>query len=213
VPDRALATYLQQLLTMLRNGLSLLVICSLLAAFLVLWESPPDVFMRNTQSGAAQPRPPVAIVTNSTTRKFDTSGNLSYLFTAAESRHFQVNPKRATAKDYSIVTAPQLILYKDTTSAPPWNISARQGRVTANGTIVDLHNRVVAWHPSGSGARTEFTTSYLRLQPVNQFAQTDKAVIMRTPGNSTDAVGMKASLKQNTVQLLSNVRGTHEIHR
>lgn len=195
---------------MIKNSIPLLIIFCLIAAFLILWESPPESLLRATRTAAQATRYPEAIVTNSTTLKFNNSGQLDYRFTAVESRHFQVNPNRASAKDFTLTKAPSVQLYSD--NGIPWIITAKHGRISQNSAIVDLLGNVKAVQETSPQQSTTFTTATLRIQPAIQFAQTDKAVIIRTPGNRTEAVGMKASLKQNTIQLLSNVRGIHELH-
>ena len=54
------------------------------------------------------------------------------------------------------------------------------------------------------------TTSDLRLNTREQFAETSKAVIMRTAKSQINAIGMRADIKRDYIQLLSNVKGTYE---
>ena len=53
-------------------------------------------------------------------------------------------------------------------------------------------------------------TSELRLNTQQQFAETDKAVTMRAAKSEITAVGMRAEMKREHIELLSHVKGTYE---
>lgn len=193
---------------MIRNWLSITALIALTLLFITLWESPPAQFRREQ----AQPEKPVHIATtvlhDAKSTSFDAEGKLAYTFKAAETRHYQVNPKKQSGKDYTEFTSPYMVLHHDPTN--PWYVQAKQGKAKKNGTIVELWGDVIAWQIDTQGKRSELTTTYLRLKPEQQYAETDKPVMIDTAGNKTQAVGMKAFLQQDRIELLSRVRGIHE---
>ncbi len=48
------------------------------------------------------------------------------------------------------------------------------------------------------------------MEPNRQYAETSKAVKMRSPRGQHEAIGMRADLSKDHIELLSEVRGTYE---
>ena len=74
-----------------------------------------------------------------------------------------------------------------------------------------LQGNVQVWQNRADGDKYELSSDELVVKPEQQFAQTDKPVKISNKYGRTQAVGMKANLKTERVELLSNVRGIHEI--
>ncbi len=194
---------------MIKNWLAPGAIIVLTFLFILLWDSPPQNFLEllpGTPPKEAQF--PSNILFNAVNRHYDDEGQLSSEFTASESRYFQVNPKKRTARDYADLTKPSLTLHS--TSAPPWYITADTGKAKNNGELIQLWGDVHIWQIDAQGQKQELTTPYLVVKPKDQYAETDKPVMITSPGNQTQAVGMKAFLEDDTIKLLSNVRGVHK---
>lgn len=62
--------------------------------------------------------------------------------------------------------------------------------------------------------RTEgrMTTEYLEVYPRDRQAVTDRPVRLTSPGHVVDAVGLRADFERDIVELLSEVKGRHEIN-
>lgn len=193
---------------MIRNWLSITALVALTLLFITLWESPPEQFRRDQAKTEKRPHIVTSILHDAKSTSFDAEGNLAYTFKAAETRHFQKNPKKQTAKDYTEFTSPYMVLMHD--PANPWYVQAKQGKARKNGTVIELWGDVIAWQIDANGERSELTTTYLRLKPEQQYAETDKPVMIDAAGSKTRAVGMKAFLQQDRIELLSRVRGIHE---
>ncbi len=194
---------------MLKNWLAPAVLIILTLVFLMIWDTPPQNFLKPKKETSEKVTYPTNILHNAVSRKYDEQGKLSSVFEAEESRHFQVNPKRATQKDYTELKQPQLTLHSD--SALPWKITADSGKAKNNGTVIHLWGNVHIWQKDAQGEISELKTPYLIVKPEQQYAETSKPVMIDSLGNKTEAVGMKAFLKQDKILLLSNVRGIHEI--
>lgn len=193
---------------MLKNWLAPLAIIVLTILFLLFWDTPPQSFLKPEIEPQAQIKFPSNILHNSVNRRYDTDGQLNSVFEAEESRYFQVNPKRRTHKDYAELKLPKLTLHSS--EKPPWRITADEGKAEKNGDLIKLWGNVHIWQQDEFGQISELTTPYLVVKPEQQYAETDKPVMIVSAGSTTNAVGMKAFLQQDKIQLLSQVRGIHE---
>ncbi len=193
---------------MIRNWLALAIITLLTILFLLLWDSPPAGLMAPEPVPADTTLHPANILHNAVNRRYNPDGSLHSELRASESRYFQVNPRQRSGKDYMEMTRPDMTLYSD--DKPPWQITAREGITRDNGNRIELWGDVHIWQTDELGQRSELNTEYLVLEPEQQYAETDKPVIIVSPGNTTRAIGMKAFLQRDIIKLLSNVRGIHE---
>jgi LPS export ABC transporter protein LptC len=93
-------------------------------------------------------------------------------------------------------------------SEVPWSVNADSATIYSNQQRVVLHGHVRAVSSEGfSGNDTEIRTQHLEIDPENYLAETDERVQIRIGPRSLTATGMLASLKDNQVQLKSNVSG------
>jgi len=93
-------------------------------------------------------------------------------------------------------------------SEVPWTVNADSATIHRDEQRVQLHGHVRAISSEGfSGNETEIRTQYLEIDPENYVAETDERVQIRIGGRSLTATGMLASLKDNQVELKSNVSG------
>jgi LPS export ABC transporter protein LptC len=72
--------------------------------------------------------------------------------------------------------------------------------------LLEGHVRAVS-SEGFSGNDTEIRTQYLEIDPENFTASTDRRVQIRIGARSLTATGMLASLKENQLELKSNVGG------
>ncbi len=90
----------------------------------------------------------------------------------------------------------------------PWSISADQAMITGNRQTLTLAGHVLAVSAEGfSGNATEIRTDWLELEPEDYRAYTDRRVQIRIGERSLTATGMEALLRENRVELKSNVSG------
>lgn len=179
-------------------GLALVIIT------LVFWDRSPT---QRLQPQTDEELPfPTAYVENMLTRVLDEQGRLHYRLSAQRADHFQADPAGPSAEDYSLVEHPDLTMHPQT--AAPWHLQARKGRVDKQGELVLLHNGVRAWQKGDNGL-TALTTSELWVEVPKEYAHTDKAVNMRAEHGTTDAIGMRAQLGEERIELLSEVLGLY----
>ncbi len=193
---------------MIKSWLPPLILIALTILFLMFWDTPPQSFLKPQAQPQAEVKYPSNILENTTNREYDDLGQLKSVFEAKESRYFQVNPKRRSDKDYAELIEPKLTLHSPET--PPWFITSTEGKALNNGATIHLWGDVHIWQKDALGQTSELTTPYLVVKPEQQYAETDKPVMIISAGSKTNAVGMKAFLRKDTIKLLSKVRGIHE---
>ncbi len=90
----------------------------------------------------------------------------------------------------------------------PWTVIADTATIRQDQQRVMLRGHVTAVSNEGFGGDdTEIRTQYLELDPENYLAETDQRVQIRIGARSLTATGMLASLKDNRLELKSNVSG------
>ena len=90
----------------------------------------------------------------------------------------------------------------------PWTVDADTATILPDFERVTLRGHVRAFSESGfAGDDTEIRTQYLELDPDRFIAETDQRVQIRIGARSLTATGMLASLKEDQVELKSNVSG------
>jgi lipopolysaccharide export system protein LptC len=154
---------------------------------LVLDPLQPDFFMENTQI-----------------LMFNEQGTLAY----------QLRSDRAThqrADDSTLLEQPNLLYYRPG-EAHPWLLQAQQGVVTSGGKQVDMMNDVLLQRQDPAAPTARLTTQALTLYPERDYAETAQSVRIQTAGSNTTATGMQVFLNDGRLELLSNVRGQHELH-
>ncbi len=125
-------------------------------------------------------------------------GGLLYEIRAAHAE--QQDDDRVSFTDVRIRYSPE--------SEVPWTVNADSATIFPDEQRVMLEGHVRALSSEGfSGNDTEIRTRYLELDPENYVAETDARVQIRIGARSLTATGMLASLKDNHVELKSNVSG------
>jgi len=90
----------------------------------------------------------------------------------------------------------------------PWRVNADTAVIHQDENRVMLRGHVRAISNEGfSGKDTEIRTQYLEIDPDMYLAETNERVQIRIGARSLTATGMLASLKENRLELKSNVGG------
>ena len=152
----------------------------------------PNIYMQNVE-----------------TREFDRTGKLHYLLSTPLVTHFQLQPEGPSAQDYTLIDQPHMMFY-DTDANAPWQVTANTGRSEANGELIRLLDNVLIQQQTPSRGLIQITTTELQVRTSAQFAETDKAVKMRSAKGQMDAVGMDADLAHSRLQLRSQVKAVYD---
>lgn len=151
---------------------------------------------------------PQIFMTDVEMREFAIDGTLRFQLNTPLIRHFQVDEK-ASAADYTLFDAPKMVFAGDA-EKPAWHISAQLGRNHSNGDLFTLSGDVLAEQASKTQGTISVNTAELQLNTREQFAETDKAVTMRSAKTHLETQGLRANFKQDQIELLSNVTGNYE---
>ncbi|MDJ0738289.1 MAG: LPS export ABC transporter periplasmic protein LptC [Gammaproteobacteria bacterium] len=119
---------------------------------------------------------------------------------AARAQHF-------TDDDTTQLTAPRLTVYQG--QAPPWEVDAEGALVSADGDLILLSGAVLIERAGDADNRPmRIVTRELRVQPRQDYAETDEKVRVESDTDWLDASGMQAWLRPpSRLKFLSRVRG------
>jgi len=90
----------------------------------------------------------------------------------------------------------------------PWQVRAEQGEIPADEQYLDLSGSVeLATTEGSSGETTTIRAARIRFAPEEYLATTDAGVTVALGDERLEAVGMKADLKGDRLELESSVHG------
>lgn len=184
----------------LRNYLMALVAIVLVGA-LGYWNVRPESFMEKKAAAEAENAIDFYVI-GATTRQFQEDGKLRYEMTAAKVEHIK-------ATDVTLLDKPDLQLYRGTQY--PWHVRSDKGEVAPEGKQVELIDNVRIARTDAKNRPTVITSSRVTVFPDEEYAQTQQAVRIEAANGVTTAQGMKAYMNDGKIDLLSNVRGQHEV--
>lgn len=109
--------------------------------------------------------------------------------------------------DHTELTEPRLTVHQAV--GPPWQVSADDGWVNGEGTLVLLTGNVRISREAGPDNRPMLlVTEKLRIRPEEDYAETDEPVRVTSLSSWVEATGMQAWLREpQRIKLLSNARG------
>lgn len=131
------------------------------------------------------------------------AGRPAHRLRATELRHF-------IDDDTTELANPQLTVFQG--ESPPWEVDAERAWVSADGSLVLLTGEVEI-DRAGDEANPPIRvlTRDLRVQPREDYAETDEKVRVETDTDWLDAVGMQAWLRPpSRLKFLSQVKGYYE---
>ncbi len=109
--------------------------------------------------------------------------------------------------DNSIVLHEVDLSYHPETDVP-WTLQSEVGRLPGTGDEIQLSGNVrVVSHPENEADRIIVTTTKLNFRPRENLAQTDEPVRIQLGQHILAGTGMKAYLKEERLELQSNVYG------
>lgn len=137
-------------------------------------------------------------------RTTDAEGRLRRQLHAESMRHFPDD-------ESTELTRPEMLLLEP--GRPPWRIRSEQGWVSPDGELVLLQGEVHVDREEGEGTRPiHLVTRDLRVQPKEEYAETDQPVRARSGPNWVESNGLQAWLREPVrIKLLADVRGYYEV--
>jgi lipopolysaccharide export system protein LptC len=91
----------------------------------------------------------------------------------------------------------------------PWNLRADTGRIPPGGKMIELSGNVVAATREADSPAATIRTDFLEFDPGTNVASTDRKVVIEYAGSTVHATGLRAMLRQDRLELLSDVTGQY----
>lgn len=133
---------------------------------------------------------------------------------AAGLREYVVEAPRLTQLPGQLGTRieqPILEWYQPDGETREWRLRAERGWVAADQNTIRLEGTVVMSRAADSGKTpVEVTTRDILIRPAERYAETAAPARAVTPGGEVRAVGVRAYLDREQLELLSDVRGYYE---
>jgi lipopolysaccharide export system protein LptC len=179
----------------------LLVLVTVLAA-IVSWQM---VQQDEPVSQAVHPSGPRQIdyyVTGLDLTRMTLTGKPAHRLRAKNLQHY-------TDDETTELQQPHLTVFQD--DAPPWEVDSERAWVSADGSLVLLSGEVLISREGDADNRPmRILTRELRVQPSEDYAETDEKVRVESDSDWLDAVGMQAWLRPpSRLKFLSQVKGHH----
>ncbi len=145
------------------------------------------------------PKNPDQFMNGAIFNRMDAAGKLQDQFTSDYLVHFIQN-------NTTYFSHPNLMVFNN--NEPPWHITSDYGYAIQGDKIINIEQNVRI-EQAGSKARpqTLITTTKMTVYPDKKLAVTDQFVTATQPGATVTAVGLRADMLHNTVDLLSQVHG------
>jgi lipopolysaccharide export system protein LptC len=191
------------------HTLSILALAAILAT--ILWQAPPSLLLDlSDEDNALQPQFPDAYLINTKTTQYNTEGDVSHIILADKVSHFKISKSNAEA--YTLLEQPKFTFYNNRASTtPPWHASSKHARsLHQNEELLMTGDVILTQRNSHDVIATSISSEELLIKPNQQYAETNKPVIINTELGVTTAIGLKMSLASETIELLSNVRSRYE---
>ena len=151
-------------------------------------------------------------ITRSSPREIDyyvTGLDVTRMTTAGRPAHRlrAENVQHYTDDDTTELQQPHLTVYQ--ADSPPWEVDAERAWMSADGSLVLLSGEVLIERAGGEDTRPmRILTRDLRVQPREDYAETDEKVRVESDPDWLDAVGMQAWLRPpSRLKFLSQVKG------
>ncbi|GAA6132939.1 LPS export ABC transporter periplasmic protein LptC [Halopseudomonas sabulinigri] len=171
-----------------------------LALSMGYWNIRPASFAPTSSQAAARPD---FYIDNARIQALNEQGKTTYELTTTHAIH-QVEDGSTHLEQ------PKLLFYRGEEPAP-WLLEADEGLVTEKGDRVDLSSNVLLQQEIANQPARRLTSSALTLFPARDYAETDQEVKIEAARSVTTATGMQLFLNDGRLQLLSTVRGQHEV--
>jgi lipopolysaccharide export system protein LptC len=177
----------------------ILLMVLLLGAAASWWSAQEDVAAPQPLATGG-PREIDYYVTGLQVTRMNQSGQPAHRLHVASARHY-------TDDDTTELEKPHLTVFQATD--PPWEIHAQRALASADGNLVLLSGEVLIERAGGATTSPmRVLTRELRVQPRQDYAETDEKVRVETDSDWLDAVGMQAWLRPpSRLKFLSQVKG------
>jgi len=143
-------------------------------------------------------------LTNATIDQYDDQGQLSSSIYAQRFSHI-------SEFDTTDMTEPRFNIYLNATDS--WFGRAQEGLILDSGAQINLTGDVVITNGPDLNRPLSLSSNSIRLFPNSNYAESDLQVKIQAKHSHLTGTGMRLTLSDQRLQLLSQVTGTHTITR
>ncbi|WGL17975.1 LPS export ABC transporter periplasmic protein LptC [Microbulbifer bruguierae] len=187
----------------MRTWLPLVIVVTLISLWLWFTESPSTELLGKRPTQQDHNKAADLIIRDARTRHYNIEGDLAYEVDAERITFFQF-----ARRDRADLTEPRMMFYQGEDSK--WRTESQTGVAYDNGQKVVLSGNVTVEELPQPGITLH--TPRIVIKPREEFAETDKVVTITDGPNRTTGKGLRADLKQDKVEILSDVESSYETH-
>jgi len=185
---------------MIRQALLFTTVALIVAGFVLIWDSPPESFLRQANHQFEEKPNADSFMTNITSRRYSVAGNEKFSLNSPRIEFFEGDAS-ITMVDPNFATR--------TSAGRPLALSAAHGTLNTTEDRLDLDGNVLA-HIELEESAAELTTEQLTYLTESNVATTEAAFKLITPTSKTSGVGLRANLIEETFAIQSKVKVTYE---
>ena len=185
---------------MIRQGLMLFFMALTVGGFLLIWDSPPEAFLRQTSSPLEKNPQADSYMTRVTSQRFSEQGNAQFNLSSPRVEFFE-------GESSLTLEQPQFSAQNDIPH--PLQLRADHGHLDNANNQLNLHGNVRADITTDDGPAL-LTTEQLSYLIDSNIASTGQPFKLVTAQSDVAGTGLRADLSNETFVIQSKVRITHE---
>lgn len=185
---------------MIQQALLAVFLALMVGGFVLIWDSPPEAFLRQTSSPMDENPQADSYMTEVTSQRFSALGSEQFKLSSPRIEFFQ-------GESTVDIEQPRFIAKGD--ARHPIRLTANSGQLdNANGRL-DLNNNVRA-EITSDGGPAQLTTEQLSYLIDSSVATTDQPFNLHSAQGKASGTGLKVDLVKETFAIQSKVRVTHD---
>jgi LPS export ABC transporter protein LptC len=185
---------------MIQQALLAVFLAFMIGGFVLIWDSPPEAFLRQTSSQMDEKPQADSYMTSVTSRRFSENGSEQFSLSSPRIDFFQ---GESTVK----LQQPRFLAQGDATQ--PVALTAGSGLLDSASGRLDLQDNVLGQLTSAEGVAT-LITERLTYFVDSSIATTDQPFKLLSEQGKASGTGLKIDLINETFAIQSNVRVTHD---
>ena len=185
---------------MIRQALLAVFLAFMVGGFVLIWDSPPEAFLRQTSSPMDKNPQADSYMTEVTSQRFSVLGREQFKLSSPRIEFFQ-------GESTVDIEQPRFIARGE--ARQPISLTAQSGQLdNANGRL-ELNNDVRA-EMTSDGGPAKLTTEQLTYLIGSSVATTDQPFNLHSVKGKASGTGLKIDLVNETFAIQSKVRVTHD---
>ena len=189
---------------MIRQSFISVILLLIVSWFLVVWDSPPESFMRKNDGQLVQKRSVDSYMTGISSRRFSDNGDELFFLTSSKMELFK-------GESGVVLSTPRFVTVSNKGKGEDTGVSfvANTGTLSEDGRNLVLNGDVEAVI-AGKNSQSIVTSDSLEYDAPNMLITTDGNFTLTTPALSVSGKGLNANLSEEIFTMNSKVRAVHE---